>query len=181
MKNNHDSQGDSPKEVAEVDILTELTVEPSQENQLATEVSHLKDQLLRTLAEAENLRKRSAKEIEESSKYAITGFAREMLSVSDNLNRALASVTPEQITSNEALSTFVTGVQLTAQSLESALDKFHVKLINPVGEVFSPEWHQAMLEVPSTDVSPGCIVDVLQVGYRIHDRLLRPALVSVAK
>ena len=181
MTKDHSQTPEAHEAQDAINIESQISDEISQVGQLSTEVAQLKDQLLRTLAEAENVRKRASKELEESAKYAITGFAREMLSVHDNLSRALASLTPEQIQSNEALATFVEGVELTAQALESALAKYHVTRINPVGEAFSPEWHQAMLEVPAGDIKPGHVVDVLQVGYRIHDRLLRPALVSVAK
>ena len=181
MQKDHEIESAPQEDITLVDIETDLKEEVSQVDQLTQDLAHMKDQLLRTLAEAENVRKRSAKDLEESAKYAVTGFAREMLSVSDNLQRALVSVASEQLENNEALTTFAKGVELTAQSLESALTKFHVSVINPVGELFSPEWHQAMVEVPHDTIKPGHVVDVLQVGYRIHDRLLRPALVSVAK
>jgi molecular chaperone GrpE len=181
MQKDHDVESAPQESTGPLDIEADVPEEISEVDQLAQDLAHMKDQLLRTLAEAENVRKRSAKDLEESAKYAVTGFAREMLGVSDNLQRALASVDSDQLEGNEALATFVEGVQLTAQSLESVLIKFHVSVINPTGELFSPAWHQAMLEVPHETIKPGHVVDVLQVGYRIHDRLLRPALVSVAK
>ena len=181
MEKDHNIELDAPKEETLIDIEAGLKEEISEVDRLTQDLAQMKDQLLRTLAEAENVRKRAAKDLEESAKYAVTGFAREMLGVSDNLQRALASVASEQLEGNETLSTFVQGVQLTAQSLEAVLTKFHVTGINPVGEAFAPEWHQAMLEVAHDTIKPGHVVEVLQVGYRIHDRLLRPALVSVSK
>jgi molecular chaperone GrpE len=148
---------------------------------LNAEVTSLKDQLLRALAETENVRRRTARERDETAKYAITGFAREMASVADNLNRALEAVPVEAIAADPTLKAFADGVVLTEKELLAALDRHGVKRIDPLGERFDHNLHQAMFELPGTGQPAGTIVQVMQPGYTIHDRLLRPALVGLAK
>jgi len=146
------------------------------------EVADLKDRLTRTLAEMENLRKRTAREVADSRQYAVTSFARDMLTVADNLKRAIAAV-PAELRSgdNKAVTAFIEGVEVTERGLEQTLTKFGVKPIDAKGEKFNPEFHQAVYEVETADVPPGSVADVMQVGYVIGDRVLRPAMVGVAK
>jgi molecular chaperone GrpE len=149
---------------------------------LATENANLKDQVLRTLAEMENLRRRTEREVQDASRYAVTALARDVLSVGDNLGRALASVSAEARTAaGEALTSLLSGVEMTEREFVKTLGKHGVKRIEPAGERFDPNLHQAMFEVPDPSVTSGTIVQVMQPGYVIGDRVLRPALVGVAK
>ncbi|MEK0084537.1 nucleotide exchange factor GrpE [Benzoatithermus flavus] len=146
------------------------------------EVAELKDRLLRTLADMENLRRRTQREIEDARKFAITGFARDLLEVADNLSRALASVPPEAREANEFVKNLVLGVEMTGRSLLNAFEKHQVRKVEPQkGDKFDHKLHQAMFEVPTNAQPPGTIAEVVQAGYVIADRLLRPALVGVAK
>ncbi len=146
------------------------------------EVAELKDRVLRTLAEMENLRRRTQREVEEARKFAVTGFARDLLEVGDNLGRALASVPPEAREGSEFMKNLVLGVEMTQRSLLSAFEKHQVRRVEPQrGERFDHNLHQAMFEVPSAELAPGTVAEVVQAGYVIADRLLRPALVGVAK
>ena len=160
------------------------TAAPSPEQQLEAarqEAAQLKDQLLRALAEAENVRRRAQREREDANKYAIANFARDVLQVSDNLHRALEAIPAAALTEDEALRNLHEGVTATERQLDAALERQQVKRIWPMGDKFDANLHQAMLEVPTFDALPGTVVQVMQAGYVIHDRLLRPALVGVAK
>lgn len=148
---------------------------------LAQEVANLKDQLLRTLAELENTRRRARKEVEDASKFAVSGFARDCLSVADNLERALSSVPAEALANDEKLAALHQGIEMTGRELTAVFERYGIKRVQPMGERFDPNLHQAMLEVPISDHAPGTVVQVLQVGYTLAGRLLRPALVAVAK
>src|SRR5262245_5922631 len=157
---------------------------PTLEQQLDAarqETAQLKDQLLRALAEAENVRRRAQRVREDASKYAITNFARDVLQVSDNLHRALEAIPASALAADEALRNLHEGVTATERQLDAALERQQVKRIWPMGERFDANLHQAMFEVPTPDHQPGTVVQVMQAGYLIHDRLLRPALVGVAK
>ena len=145
------------------------------------EAAQMKDQALRAMAEAENTRKRAQRDREDAQKYGITNFAREMLTVADNLRRALEAIPAETLQSDEVLKTLYDGVAATERQLEAALGKQQIQRIWPEGERFDSNFHQAMFEVPDTGKPGGTVVQVLQAGYKIHDRLLRPALVGVAK
>jgi len=149
---------------------------------LKAEVSDLRDQRLRMAAEMENLRRRTAREIKDAKTFAISGFARDMLQVSDNLQRALAAV-PEQgeTTDDNGLKTLVEGVELTERAMLSTLERHGVRKLEPMGQKFDPNFHQAMYEVPNTEVANNTVVDVVQPGYVIGDRMLRPAMVGVSK
>ena len=164
------------------------TVTPAQADELdpmaalAADIEQLKDQRLRMAADMENLRRRTTREINDAKSYAISGFARDMLQVSDNLQRALAAV-PEQAddATDNGLKTLVEGVELTERAMLTALERHGVRKLEPVGQKFDPNFHQAMYEVPNTDVPNNTVVDVVQPGYVIGDRMLRPAMVGVAK
>jgi molecular chaperone GrpE len=145
------------------------------------EAAQMKDQALRAMAEAENTRKRAQRDREDAQKYGITSFAREMLTVADNLRRALEAIPAEALQSDEALKNLHDGVAATERQLEAALGKQQIQRIWPEGERFDSNFHQAMFEVPDSGKPAGTVVQVLQAGYKIHDRLLRPALVGVAK
>jgi molecular chaperone GrpE len=143
--------------------------------------SELKDQLLRALAETENVRRRARKEVEDASRYGIANFARDMLSVSDNMARALASISDEAREESESVKAIAEGVEMTAREMASALERHGIRQVNPLGEKFDYNLHQAMFEAPGTGQPDGTIVEVVQAGYVIGDRLLRPAMVGVAK
>jgi molecular chaperone GrpE len=149
---------------------------------LAKEAAEARDKTLRTLAEMENLRKRTAKEVADARIYGITGFARDVLDIADNLQRALDAVPAEtRESADPILKALIEGVELTERSLLNALEKNGVKKFDPSGEKFDPNFQQAMYEVPDASVPPGTVVQVVQAGYMIGDRVLRPALVAVSK
>ncbi len=142
----------------------------------------LRDRLLRTLAEMENLRKRTDREVADSRLYGVASFARDVLVVADNMRRALEAVTPELRTSAQnGAKALVDGVELTERELLKALEKNGVRQFTPQGEKFDPNLHQAMFEVPDPTVPAGSVVQVVQPGYVIGERVLRPALVGVSK
>jgi len=149
---------------------------------LVKEAAESRDKMLRTLAEMENLRKRTAREVADARVYGITGFARDILDIADNLQRALDAVPAEtKATADPALKAFIEGVELTERSLLNTLEKNGVKKFDPSGEKFNPNFQQAMYEVPDASVPSGTVVQVVQAGYTIGDRVLRPALVGVSK
>jgi molecular chaperone GrpE len=149
---------------------------------LQKEAAEARDRMLRTLAEMENLRKRTTKEVADARLYGITGFARDVLDIADNLQRALDAVPAEARANAEAgLTALIEGVELTERSLLNALEKHGVKKFDPQGQKFDPNFQQAMFEVPDPSVPTGTVVQVMQAGYTIGERVLRPALVGVAK
>jgi molecular chaperone GrpE len=149
---------------------------------LAKEVAEARDKALRTLAEMENLRKRTAREVTDARAYGITGFARDVLDIADNLQRALDAVPAEtRESADPMLKALIEGVELTERSLLNALEKNGVRKFDPQGEKFDPNFQQAMYEVPDPSVPPGTVVQVVQAGYTIGERVLRPALVGIAK
>jgi molecular chaperone GrpE len=149
---------------------------------LEAERTDLKDKLLRTLADMENLRRRTERELSDIRTYAVTNFARDMLTVADNIRRALENVPAEAREHAEgALKGVIEGIELTERDLLKTLDRHGVKRLEPEGQKFDPHMHQAMFEVPNADVPAGTVVQVVQTGYAIGERVLRPALVGVAK
>ena len=142
--------------------------------------AEFKDKLLRTLAEMENLRKRTDREIAEARVYGVTGFARDVLAVADNMHRTLEAIGPE-LRGDPNVSAMVEGVELTERELLKVLQKNGVKKCSPEGEKFDPNVHQAMYEVPTSELLPGHVAQVIQAGYMLGDRVLRPALVGVSK
>ena len=147
---------------------------------LTAENAKLKDQALRALAEVENMRRRAERDREDSNKYAISSFARDLLSVADNLNRALAAV-PADHAADEAVKNLIGGVEATERELIAAFERRGLSRIAPLGEKFDPNFHQAMFEVPDNSHPVGTVVQVLAPGWVIHDRLLRAAMVGVSK
>ncbi len=152
-----------------------------EQSALAAEVAQLKDQLLRALAETENTRRRAERDREDAGKFAAANFARDVLTVSDNLRRAIDSVPADAKAGNTALGTLIEGVELTDRQLQSMLEKHGITQVSPMDQPFDPNLHQAMFEVPNSGKPNGTVVQVLQPGYVINGRLLRPALVGVAK
>jgi len=149
--------------------------------ELEAEVVRLKDQALRALAEAENTRRRAQREIEDNNKYAVANFARDVLPLADNLRRALDTLTPEERAANEKLEKFAQGIELVEREFLATLDRHHVKRVDPLGQAFDHNLHQAVMQLEAADKPGGTVVQVLQPGYTIHGRLLRPAMVVVAK
>ena len=140
------------------------------------------NRLLRTLAETENLRKRYEREKEDLSNYVISNFAKETLAILDNLQRALSSIkTNDFKDTDENIKTFVEGIELTEKQIITIFEKFKIEKVKSLDTNFDPNFHQAMFEVESEDKEPGTVVEVVQEGYKIGDRLLRPALVGVSK
>ncbi|RXH00629.1 MULTISPECIES: nucleotide exchange factor GrpE [Bradyrhizobium] len=156
--------------------------EPGSVETLQKEAAEARDRMLRTLAEMENLRKRTTKEVADARLYGITGFARDVLDIADNLQRALDAVPAEaRAAADPGLISLIEGVELTERSLLNALEKHGVKKFDPQGQKFDPNFQQAMFEVPDASVPSGTVVQVVQAGYTIGERVLRPALVGVAK
>jgi molecular chaperone GrpE len=146
------------------------------------EAAEFKDKLLRTLAEMENLRRRTEREVTDARVYGVASFARDVLAVADNMHRALEAIGPELREGGDAkVKVLIEGVELTERELLKSLEKNGVRKFSPQGEKFDPNVHQAMYEVPATDVPPGHVAQVVQAGYMIGERVLRPALVGVAK
>ncbi|HEV3162102.1 MAG TPA: nucleotide exchange factor GrpE [Xanthobacteraceae bacterium] len=155
---------------------------PAPSTALEREHAETKDRLLRTLAEMENLRKRTEREIADSRLYSVTSFARDLLVVADNMRRALEAVTPElRSTAESGVKALIDGIELTERELLKGLEKNGVRQFTPQSEKFDPNLHQAMFEIPDATVPAGSVAQVVQPGYMIGDRVLRPALVGVSK
>jgi molecular chaperone GrpE len=146
------------------------------------EAAEYKDRLLRTLAEMDNLRKRTEREVADARLYGIASFAREVLAVADNMHRALAAIGSELREKGDAqIKALIEGVELTERELLKALEKCGVRKFSPQGDKFDPNVHQAMFELETADVPPGHVAQVIQAGYMIGERVLRPALVAVSR
>ncbi|MEE8392759.1 MAG: nucleotide exchange factor GrpE [Rhodospirillales bacterium] len=166
-----DAPAESPDEARELDPTVELEVE----------IAVLKDKLLRALAEAENVRRRAERDREDAFKYAIANFSREMLSVADNLGRALESVDRESLAENEALKSLVDGVEMTEKEMLNTFDRIGIEAIEAMGQKFDHNLHEAMFELEDKEKPAGTVVQQIQTGYMLNDRLLRPAKVGVSK
>jgi molecular chaperone GrpE len=155
------------------------TIDPNDHARVAAEY---KDKLLRVLAEMENLRRRTAREIADTRAYGISAFARDILAVADNMDRALQALDVELREKADAgIKALLDGVELTERELHKVLEKHGVKKFEPVGEKFDPNLHQAMFEIPDPTLPAGTVAQVVQPGYMIGERMLRPALVGIAK
>jgi molecular chaperone GrpE len=177
-----DAAAATPEPVVSKPYIMPDDPEPGSVELLQKEAAEARDRMLRTLAEMENLRKRTAKEVADSKLYGVTGFARDVLDIADNLQRALDAVPAEtRAAADSGLTSLIEGVELTERSLLNALEKHGVKKLDPQGQKFDPNFHQAMYEVPDASVPAGTVVQVMQAGYTIGERVLRPALVGVAK
>lgn len=148
---------------------------------LEREVAELKDKLLRTMADSENTRRIASREKDNASKYAIANFAREMLTVADNMSRALESIPEEARKESETMETFYVGVDMTCRDMLAAFERVGIQPIEALGKAFDPALHEAMFEAPDESVVEGTVVQVLRTGYVLGDRLLRPSQVGIAK
>ncbi len=145
------------------------------------EIADLKDKLLRALAENENTIRRAKREREDTAKYATANFARDMLTVSDNLGRAIEAIPESLQTADDTIKAFLEGINLTSRELLGLLERHGIKKISPLGEKFDHDQHEALFEIPTSDEEPGTVVQVIEDGFMIYDRLLRPAKVGVSK
>jgi len=160
----------------------EATEAPDPVAVLAKEAADLKDRLLRTLAEMENLRRRTEREVADSRVYAVTNFARDILAVADNMERAMKALDDEiRDKADAGVKALLDGVELTERELIKVMEKHGIARLEPQGQKFDPNLHQAMFEVPDPSVAAGTVVQVVQPGYTIAGRVLRPALVAIAK
>ncbi len=154
---------------------------PGTDDEKDREIADLKDQLLRAVAETENVRRRAQRDVEESGKYAITNFARDIVGVCDNLYRAAEAVPQEAREGNDLMATLAQGVDMTLNELIGALERSNITRIDPMGQPFDHNLHQAVVQIEHPDAEPGTVLQVMQAGYTLHNRLLRPAMVGVAK
>ena len=162
--------------------LAEVEVEVDDENNdLEVKIKELKDQLMRTLADGENLRKRTLKEVEQAKKYSHISFVRDLVSSVDNLKRALDSIPEDKSKLSEPIKNLILGLEIVEKEIVTTLEKNNIKQISPLGEKFDYNFHQAMFEIPTNDCDPGLIVEVSQNGYLLYDRLVRPAMVGISK
>lgn len=153
---------------------------PEALSKLMAENAELKDRLLRALAEVENVRRRAERDISDTRQYAITNFARDMLNVADNLGRAVASIPAHTHADEQTVKGLIEGVKLTERQLLRSLEQHEIKKLNPIGGRFDPHFHEAMFEVPDPSVPNGTVTEVVEPGYSIGSRVLRPAKVGVA-
>src|SRR6056300_1559883 len=166
---------EEPKDQEEAEISPEDLIE-----KLNEEITSLKDQRLRAIAELENFRKRAEKDQSDALKYGISNFAKEIINIRDNIERAQSSISDEA-KNNEAIKSVIEGIDLIAQSVVSTFEKIGIKKIESLNEKFDHNLHQAMMEMENDELEPGTIVQELIPGYTLHDRLLRPAMVGVSK
>ena len=182
----HNDQAQPEEEILDDTETTESEVEEKSETaeeiiqKLNEEIENLKDQRLRAVAELENFRKRAEKEQSDALKYGIANFAKEIINIGDNIERAKSSIS-DDVRSNDSIKSVVDGLDLIAQSTLSTFEKIGIKKIKSLNEKFDHNLHQAMMEIEKNDCEPGTIVQELIPGYTLHDRLLRPAMVGVAK
>ncbi|KAA0700028.1 nucleotide exchange factor GrpE [Neorhizobium sp. P12A] len=164
------------------DAVDQVSAEPDPVELLRAENADVRERFVRLAADMDNLRRRTEREVKDAKSYAVAGFARDMLTVSDNLRRALDSIPAEaRETADAGLTTLIEGMEMTERSMLSALERHGVRKINPVGQKFDPNFHQAMFEMPNAEVPNNTVVQVVQDGYIIGERVLRPAMVGVAK
>jgi len=171
-----------PAPANEPAVQPEPAVAPKPSTSLDRELAETKDRLLRTLADMDNMRKRTEREVADARAYGISNFARDILGVADNMHRAMAALDEElRAKADEPTKVLLEGVELTERELMNVLEKHGVKRIEPLGQKFDPNRHQAMYEIEDVSVPAGSVIQVMQAGYLIGDRVLRPALVAVAK
>ena len=166
--NENPSESDTP--ISDEDIILKLN----------EEISNLKDQRLRAIAELENFRKRAEKDQSDALKYGVANFAKEIINIKDNIERAQSSISDE-IKTNEAVKSVVEGLDLIAQATVSTFEKIGIKKVESINQKFDHNLHQAMMEIEKDEIEPGTIVQEILPGYTLHDRLLRPAMVGVSK
>ena len=166
--NENPSESDTP--ISDEDIILKLN----------EEISNLKDQRLRAIAELENFRKRAEKDQSDALKYGVTNFAKEIINIKDNIERAQSSISDE-VKTNDAVKSVVEGLDLIAQATVSTFEKIGIKKVESINQKFDHNLHQAMMEIEKDEMEPGTIVQEILPGYTLHDRLLRPAMVGVSK
>ena len=177
-----DDRDTSPADEAAPNDAPVTAPEPTPSTALERDLADMKDRLLRTLAEMENLRKRTEREVADARAYGISAFARDILTVADNMHRAMTALDDELRAKSDApVKALLDGVELTERELLNVLEKHGVKRIDPLGQKFDPNRHQAMYEVEDASVPAGSVAQVVQAGYLIGERVLRPALVAVTK
>ena len=171
----------SDKEISDVHDNEEDISNDEINTNLQKQVTDLKDQLMRSLADGENLRKRTLKEVEHAKKYSHITFVRDLVSSVDNLQRALESVPDDNSQLSEPIKNLIIGLDIVEKEIITTFEKHNLKQIQPLGEKFDYNFHQAMFEIPTNDTEPGVVVEVSQKGYLLHDRLVRPAMVGISK
>ncbi|OYU89186.1 MAG: nucleotide exchange factor GrpE [Bradyrhizobiaceae bacterium PARB1] len=182
QNDNYDKTAEAAEPVVSKPYVMPDDPEPNSVEALTKEAAESRDRMLRTLAEMENLRKRTQKEVADARTYGVSKFAGDIVDIADNLQRAIDAVPADaKAAADPGLKALLEGVELTERSLLNALEKHGVKKIDPTGEKFDPNFHQAMYEVPDASVPVGTVVQVVQAGYTIGERVLRPALVGVSK
>ena len=173
-------QVENDLDVGQTDEDNALPIEESNE-ELQTKNDELKDQLMRTLAESENLRKRTIKDVDQAKKYSHISFVRDLVSSVDNFKRALDSLPEDKADLPEPIKNLIIGLEIVEKEINSTFEKHNLKQISPLGEKFDYNFHQAMFEVPTNDTDPGIVIEVSQIGYLLYDRLVRPAMVGISK
>jgi molecular chaperone GrpE len=182
MSNSEDNKTGETPEMPPAGAAETAQAPKEQVAALAAAVDELRDKFLRAVAETDNVRKRAERDVAEARAFGIANFARDAIGVADNLARALDAIGPEaRAGANETLKALLDGVELTRREMRNTLKKHGVRELDPRGEKFDPNFHQAMYEVPDPEAAAGTVVEVMQTGYAIGDRVLRPALVAVAK
>ena len=182
LQNQSEEKMDKAPSEAEIrleEVEAELGVAPIDE--LKAEVAELNDKLLRQAAEMENLRRRTEREKQDMAKFAITNFAKDIVTLDDNLARTLSAVPEGAVDEDPALKALVEGVEMTGRELANVLERHGIKRIDPKGEIFDPNSHQALFEIPNPEVPAGTVMEVVAPGFTIDKRILRPAMVGVAK
>ena len=174
----YSSAENSSEAVAEEQLADEDMEEATESSGSADE---MKDQLLRALADVENMRRRSERDVAQVNKYGHLSFARDLLSCFDNLSQAVSLAPEDKSDFDENLKNILVGVEMISTEIDTILQRHHITKINPIGEKFNYNHHQAMFEVPNNEVEAGTVVQVAQPGYLLHDRLIRPAMVGVSK
>ena len=179
--NEYDEENGQDEGLDNQEDLTEKFNLDEEKISLNAQISDLKDQLLRTMAESENIRKRTLKEVEQAKKYSHISFVRDLVSSVDNLKRALDSVPDDKNDLPEPIKNLILGLEIVEKEIVTTLERHNIKQISPLGEKFDYNFHQAMFEVPTNNSEPGVVVEVSQNGYLLYERLVRPAMVGISK
>ena len=179
--NEYDEENEQDEGLDNQEDLTEKFNLDEEKISLNAQISDLKDQLLRTMAESENIRKRTLKEVEQAKKYSHISFVRDLVSSVDNLKRALDSVPDDKNDLPEPIKNLILGLEIVEKEIVTTLERHNIKQISPLGEKFDYNFHQAMFEVPTNNSEPGVVVEVSQNGYLLYERLVRPAMVGISK
>ena len=179
--NEYDEENEQDEGLDNQEDLTEKFDLDEEKISLHAQISDLKDQLLRTMAESENIRKRTLKEVEQAKKYSHISFIRDLVSSVDNLKRALDSVPDDKNDLPEPITNLILGLEIVEKEIVTTLERHNIKQISPLGEKFDYNFHQAMFEVPTNNSESGVVVEVSQNGYLLYERLVRPAMVGISK